>query len=530
MDTSPEMEGRRHKMQRSAAAGGSGEVSPTTSRAADGDEWRYWEGLNHELLALIFTRIPADELVRTVPLVCRGWREAVVGPYCWSDIHIEDWCRRVDRPHVIDFAVRKLVRRSRHSLRRLCAYRIGNWGFSLTAHFGNHLSVLQIPMSEINDLTIQKSSGSLTALAVLDISYCKNITSKGIETLGKNCRSLVNLRRNMTPPEYESTQDNGVAAKINEDEALAIANTMLGIEQLELAYGRFSDHGLDAILSNCRALSSLDINGCWNVKLDGDVGIKCDSLKRGVDNDKWRYWEGLNHEVLALIFKKIPADEMARTVPFVCKSWQEAVAGPCCWSEIDIEDWCRRVDNPDVIDAVVRKLVRRSRYTLRRLSAYRIQNWGFSLTASFGMNLNVLEIPMSEVDDSALQKYSGSLTSLTILDISYCKQITCKGIEILGKNCTSLISLKRNLTPPEFESTQNNEGEAKVYEREALAIANTMLGLEQLELAYGRFSDYGLDAILSNCKALSFLDLSGCQYVKLKGNVGSKFYALNLHM
>ncbi|KAI0504210.1 hypothetical protein KFK09_015160 [Dendrobium nobile] len=248
--------------------------------------------------------------------------------------------------------------------------------------------------------------------------------------------------------------------------------------------------------------------------------------RRGIDDDNCRDWEGLNHDILALIFKNIPSDEMVRTISFVCKSWQEAVAGPCCWTEINIEEWCRHVNNPDVIDTVVRKLVRRSRYKLRRLSAYRIQNWGFSLTASFGINLNVLEIPMSGVNDLAIKKYSGSLTSLTTLDISYCIYITYKGIEILGNNCPSLISLKRDLIPAEFESTQNNEGAAKVNEREALAIANTMFGLEQLELAFGRFSDYGLDAILSNCKALSFLDLSGCQYVKLKGDVGSKFYAL----
>ncbi|PKU60451.1 F-box protein FBW2 [Dendrobium catenatum] len=230
----------------------------------------------------------------------------------------------------------------------------------------------------------------------------------------------------------------------------------------------------------------------------------------GINDDNWRDWERLNHDILALIFKKIPSDEMARTISFICKSWQEVVAGPCCWTEINIEEWCRRVNHPDVIDAIVGNLVRRSRYMLRRLSAYRIQNWGFSLTASFGTNLNVLEIPMSEVNDSAIKKYSRSLTSLTTLDISYCNYITYKGIEILGNNCTSLISLKRNLTPVEFESTQNNEGAAQVNEREALAIANTMFELEQLELAYGRFSDYGLDAILSNCKALSFLDLSGC--------------------
>ncbi|XP_020679922.1 F-box protein FBW2-like [Dendrobium catenatum] len=239
--------------------------------------------------------------------------------------------------------------------------------------------------------------------------------------------------------------------------------------------------------------------------------------RRGIDDDNWRDWEGLNHDILALIFKNISSDEMARTISFVCKSWHKAVESPCCWTEINVEEWCHHVNHPDVIDAVVRKLVCRSRYTLRRLSAYRIQNWGFSLTASFGINLNVLEIPMSEVNDLVIKKYSGSLTSLTTLDISYCNYITYKGIEILGNNCTSLINLKRNLTPAEFESTQNNEEAAKVNEREALAIANTMFGLEQLELAFGRFSDYGLDAILSNCKALSFLDLSGCQYVKLKG-------------
>ncbi|XP_020679923.1 F-box protein FBW2-like [Dendrobium catenatum] len=252
--------------------------------------------------------------------------------------------------------------------------------------------------------------------------------------------------------------------------------------------------------------------------------------RRGINDDNWRDWERINHDILALIFKKIPSDEMARTISFVCKSWQEAVAGPCCWTEINIEEWCRRVNHPDVINAVVRKLVCRSRYTLRRLSAYRIQNGGFSLTASFGINLNVLEIPMSEVNDSAIQKYSGSLTSLTTLDISYCDYITYKGIKILGNNCTSLISLKRNLTPAEFESTQNNEAATKVNEKEALAIANTMFGLEQLELSYGRFSDYGLDAILSNCKALSFLNLNGCQYVKLMGDVGSKFYALKSYI
>ncbi|KAH0459626.1 hypothetical protein IEQ34_012440 [Dendrobium chrysotoxum] len=53
---------------------------------------------------------------------------------CWSEVDIEEWYRRVDRANVIDLAVRRFVRRSCHTLRRLSAYLIGNWGFSLTAY------------------------------------------------------------------------------------------------------------------------------------------------------------------------------------------------------------------------------------------------------------------------------------------------------------------------------------------------------------------------------------------------------------
>ncbi|KAL0916273.1 hypothetical protein M5K25_013768 [Dendrobium thyrsiflorum] len=67
------MEGRGQKMPKSAAAGGRGDVR---CQAAEGGAWRNWEGLNHEILVLIFTRIPAHEQARTVPFVCRWWREA----------------------------------------------------------------------------------------------------------------------------------------------------------------------------------------------------------------------------------------------------------------------------------------------------------------------------------------------------------------------------------------------------------------------------------------------------------------------
>ena len=144
---------------------------------------------------------------------------------------------------------------------------------------GKLLSVLQIPMSEVNDDTVKKHIGSLQMLTVLDISYCLGLTYKAIEVLGKNCKCLVQLRRNMPPPQPDTHQpDNGAASKADELEAMAVANTMCGLKHLELAYGRFSDSGLDAILTKCGDLCTLDIRGCWNVKLEGSIEDKCDKI------------------------------------------------------------------------------------------------------------------------------------------------------------------------------------------------------------------------------------------------------------
>ncbi|CAL5329326.1 unnamed protein product [Camellia sinensis] len=77
-----------------------------------------------------------EERVKTVGLVCRSWLEAVAGPYCWTDIDIEQWCRRSNRPlHLVDSAVRKLVRRSNCSFTRISAYKLGDSGFSFIANY-----------------------------------------------------------------------------------------------------------------------------------------------------------------------------------------------------------------------------------------------------------------------------------------------------------------------------------------------------------------------------------------------------------
>lgn len=235
-----------------------------------------WEGLNFEILGIVLSRIPAEQRIGVASVVCKSWRACIGGPYCWEEIDIDQWCRKRDRTvDQVNSAVRKLVRRSsKGTFRRLSAYKLGDAGFAFTANCGRFLKVLQIPMSDVTDKMVEKHAESLANMTVLDISYCLKITSKGLEAFGKNCKALIHLRRNMPPPEVAGPAYI-VTLKANDCEAMVIADTMPGLQQLELGYGRFGDCGLGAILAKCKVLTNLDIQGCWSVKLGGDLEDRC---------------------------------------------------------------------------------------------------------------------------------------------------------------------------------------------------------------------------------------------------------------
>ncbi|KAJ0962391.1 hypothetical protein J5N97_030219 [Dioscorea zingiberensis] len=154
------------------------------------------------------------------------------------------------------------------------------------------LNVMQIPMSLISNAVVESCVGSLSFLIVMDISYSLNINSKSIKSFVNNCKCLIHLRRNIppTPPEIKFNHGNHTVSQVDEEVAMVVANTMPKLEQLELANSRFSDHGLGAILTNYKALCILDITGCWNVRMDGDVGLRCDSIENFM-NLWYHYYE-----------------------------------------------------------------------------------------------------------------------------------------------------------------------------------------------------------------------------------------------
>ncbi|MFS7989528.1 putative leucine-rich repeat domain superfamily [Helianthus anomalus] len=128
-----------------------------------------------------------------------------------------------------------------------------------------------MPMTDITDQMVLKHIKPLPNLTLLDISHCLKITGTGLEAFGNNSPSLLHLKRNMPP------LDAGLLPA-DDSEATTIARTMPRLQQIELCFGRFGDSGLSEILAKCKAITHLDIQGSWNVELNGDLAEVCERI------------------------------------------------------------------------------------------------------------------------------------------------------------------------------------------------------------------------------------------------------------
>ncbi|GKV18660.1 hypothetical protein SLEP1_g29010 [Rubroshorea leprosula] len=236
---------------------------------------------------------------------------------------------------------------------------------------------------------------------------------------------------------------------------------------------------------------------------------------------KLRRWDELIPDALGLIFKNLSLQEILTVIPRVCKSWGAAVAGPYCWQEIDIEQWSQNCP-PETLDRVLRMLITKSSGSLRKLCVTGLSSQqSFSFIADHAKSLQILRLPRSEISDSIVEEVAGRLSSITFLDLSYCRNIGAPALEVIGKHCKSLAWLRRTMHPLEVAEKLSQDDEAS-------AIAATMPKLKQLEVAYLLISTEGVLKILGSCPELELLDMRGCWNVKLDDNFLKKFSRLKV--
>ncbi|KAH9621170.1 hypothetical protein KSS87_019563 [Heliosperma pusillum] len=235
--------------------------------------------------------------------------------------------------------------------------------------------------------------------------------------------------------------------------------------------------------------------GMWNLE----------GMENRVD---YRPWDELMPDTLGLIFKSLPLDEILNVVPSVCKSWANAVRGPYCWQEIDIEQWSR-YRRPESLDRMLILLIGRSSGCLRKFCVYGLgTQLGLSMIGDNANNLWNLRLPGSEIRNYMVEQVAGKFSGLTFLDLSYSTKIGAPAIEAFGKHCKLLTHFKRNMHPWDVTLRKSQDDEA-------FAIAGTMPQIKHLELAYLMVTTEGVLRIITNCHELELLDMRGCWNVKL---------------
>ncbi|KAL3504770.1 hypothetical protein ACH5RR_034611 [Cinchona calisaya] len=236
-------------------------MSKAKETRMEGTDSRYWQDLLPDALGLIFKNLSLQDRLTVIPRVCKSWGNAVMGPYCWQEIDIEDWSNRSE-PENVDRMLQMLITRSSGSLQKLCVSGLQNENsFYFIAEHAHSLQTLRLPRSEISDSVIEMIAGKLSTLTFLDLSDCSKIGPHALEAIGKNCKFLARLCRNMHPLD--------VGGKISQnDEAHAIATTMPRLKHLEIAYHLVDTVGVLEIVTSCHELEFLDLRGCWDVKFD----------------------------------------------------------------------------------------------------------------------------------------------------------------------------------------------------------------------------------------------------------------------
>ncbi|KAB2023734.1 hypothetical protein ES319_D06G039100v1 [Gossypium barbadense] len=224
-------------------------------------EFQHWDELLPDVLGLIFTNLPIQELLTVISCVCKSWSKVVTGPHCWQYIDLDERsCRRLS--HQLDRMLRMLITRSNGSLRSLHVSGLQNDSiFSFITENVGSLQVLRLPRSLISDSIVKQTAQRLSTVTFLDLSYCHKIGAQAIEAIGKHCKHLVVLCRNMYSPD-------SVGKVEAEDEANAIASTMPRLKQLEFAYRCISTECVLNLLSCCPQLVHLKIDEFLSEKLD----------------------------------------------------------------------------------------------------------------------------------------------------------------------------------------------------------------------------------------------------------------------
>ncbi|KAF8112191.1 hypothetical protein N665_0066s0065 [Sinapis alba] len=250
--------------------------SSLTSVMKDG-ECVNWGELPSELTSSILGRLCAVDILENAQKVCTTWRRLCKDPSMWRKIDMRKLgCLGYD----LEMMCRHAVDRSQRGL-----VEIDIWYFGTDSLLNYIADSLRLAMcTQITNKGLTEALEKLPLLEELEVSYC-SMSGVSLKVVGKSFPKLKTLKLNwygISPPRHVSDHD-----------ALAIAETMHELRNLQLFGNSLTDAGLKAILANCPNLEYLDLRQCFNVFLVGDLENRSSErikvLRRPNDSHEYTY-------------------------------------------------------------------------------------------------------------------------------------------------------------------------------------------------------------------------------------------------
>ncbi|XAR59375.1 hypothetical protein NMG60_11015197 [Bertholletia excelsa] len=242
--------------------------SSSSPGIGEANETRNWLELPRDVTAIILHKVGAIDMLENVQKVCKTWRDICKDPAMWRSIDMFNPGDLWDMPYDPEKMCRHAIDRS---CGQLVDINIEYFGTDDLLHYiterTSQLRRLQLVCCyKISDEALSEAAKKLPMLEDLHI-YHGSLSKESLETVGRCCPQLKSLKFNMhlsRAPHMES-----------DDEAIAIAETMPGLRNLQLFGNQMTNDGLKAILDGCPHLESLDLRQCFNIHLGGALGRRC---------------------------------------------------------------------------------------------------------------------------------------------------------------------------------------------------------------------------------------------------------------
>ncbi|GAB4840678.1 hypothetical protein Ancab_021445 [Ancistrocladus abbreviatus] len=137
----------------------------------------------------------------------------------------------------------------------------------LLVHISTGLKCLRLACCYlISDEVFTEVTTKLSLLEEVELTLC-SFTVEEIKAVGRNCPLLKTFKLN-----HQGARDHSFA---DDEEALAISETMPQLHHLQLIGNGLTTTGLEAIINSCLHLKSVDLCACFHISLGGTLWKRC---------------------------------------------------------------------------------------------------------------------------------------------------------------------------------------------------------------------------------------------------------------